>query len=282
MLGSSEILLSVERLHRLLESGSCTLVDCRFDLMEPEKSLQDYLDGHIPQAVYAHLNEDLSSSITPESGRHPLPAADNFAGFLANIGWRSGKLLVAYDVGNNAFSARLWWLMRYFGLTSALLDGGLEAWREAGLPLQAGLHGNVTGERPQLAPDCRLTVDVADILSRLGALTLIDARAPERFSGATEPLDSKAGHIPGALNRPMALNLNSRGQFKSPEQLRAEFGILLDDIDTGKVVHYCGSGVTACHNAFAMELAGLGTSRIYPGSWSEWIRDPSRPVETSF
>lgn len=277
----SEILLSVEHLHRLMKAGSCRVVDCRFDLMQPQKSLQDYLDGHIPQTAYAHLNDHLSSAITPRSGRHPLPTADSFAAFLASIGWQRAHLLVAYDAGNNAFSARLWWLMRYFGLPAALLDGGLEAWKTAGLPLQVGPIESEAGETPQLSADHTLTVDAADILSRMGELTLIDARAPARFSGAAEPLDSKAGHIPGALNRPMGLNLNSQGQFKSPEQLREEFGTLLNGVDTGKVVHYCGSGVTACHNAFAMELAGFKTSRIYPGSWSEWIRDPQRPIESS-
>ncbi len=282
MLDSTDLLLSVERLHRLMQSGSCLVVDCRFDLMQPQKSLQDYLDGHIPQAVYAHLNEHLSSAITPQSGRHPLPTAAGFAGFLAKIGWQKGKLLVAYDAGNNAFSARMWWLMRYFGLPSALLDGGLESWKRAGLPLQVGPVKNEAGESLELAAKLNLTVNAEDILSLMGTLTLIDARAPERFSGAAEPLDSKAGHIPGALNRPLGLNLNLQGQFKSPKQLREEFSGLLDGIDSDKVVHYCGSGVTACHNAFSMELAGFGASRIYPGSWSEWIRDPSRPIETGF
>ena len=275
------MLLSVEHLQRLMASDSCVLVDCRFDLMQPEKSWQDYLEGHIPQAVYAHLDEHLSSAITPQTGRHPLPTADSFAGFLASTGWQSHKLLVAYDAGTNAFSARLWWLMRYFGLSATLLDGGLQAWKQASLPLQAGAFESETGIKPELSADQALTVDAADILSGMGELTLIDARAPERYSGAAEPMDSKAGHIPGALNRPLGLNLNSQGQFKRPEQLREEFEVLLDGIDTAKVVHYCGSGVTACHNAFAMELAGFGVTRIYPGSWSEWIRDPARPIETS-
>ncbi len=275
------MLVSVDALHRLLGAGSCLLVDCRFDLLQPQNGLQSYLDGHIPQAVYAHLNHHLSSEITPQSGRHPLPTADDFASFLASTGWQKSKLLIAYDGGNNAFSVRLWGLMRYFGLPAALLDGGMEAWISAGLPLQIGTARTEAGERPELTPNHNLTVSAEEILSQMGELTLIDARAPERFSGATEPLDSKSGHIPGALNRPMGLNLNAQGQFKSPQQLSEEFGMLLDDIGPRKVVHYCGSGVTACHNAFAMELAGLGTSQIYPGSWSEWIKDPSRPIETS-
>jgi len=278
----SEMLVAVEHVQKLLQSGTCLLVDCRFDLSQPQKSLQDYLDGHIPLAVYAHLDEHLSSAITPQSGRHPLPTNESFARFLADIGWQKEKLLLAYDGGSNAFAARLWWLMRYFGLRSALLDGGLEAWKKAGLPLQGGKVENQAGEIPKLIAHPELTVTAEDILSSMGRLVLVDARAPERYSGAAEPLDSKAGHIPGALNRPLGLNLNSQGQFKSPEQLREEFRVLLEGRDPGKVVHYCGSGVTACHNAFAMELAGFGGSRIYPGSWSEWIRDPSHPIETSF
>lgn len=277
----SELLISVARLEQLRQQNACVVVDCRFDLSQPDKSLQEFLAGHIPGAVYAHLDAHLSSSITPESGRHPLPDANVFAGFLASIGWRNDKQLVAYDAGNNAFSARLWWLMRYFGLDAALLDGGLAAWKRAGLSLEQGQTEVIATEVPQLAENVRLTVGAADILSQGSKLTLVDARAAERYSGQVEPLDSKAGHIPGALNRPLALNLDANGQFKTPGQLRAEFSMLLAKKATESVVHYCGSGVTACHNAFAMELAGMGESRVYPGSWSEWIRDPSRPIETS-
>jgi thiosulfate/3-mercaptopyruvate sulfurtransferase len=277
----TEMLLSAGRLAELIQSNSCVVVDCRFDLSQPQKSRQDYLDGHIPQAVYAHLDEHLSSAITPQSGRHPMPGPESFALFLVSIGWQEDKLLVAYDAGNNAFSARLWWLMRYFGLAAALLDGGLEAWKRAGFTLQQGSTTVAPGTAPILAANDSLTVSAADILRRKGELTLIDARAAERYSGATEPLDSAAGHIPGALNRPLAMNLDAQGQFKSRDQLREDFRQLLPDVEVNNVVHYCGSGVTACHNAFAMEWAGIGVSRIYPGSWSEWIRDPSRPIETS-
>ncbi len=277
-----EVLVSVKRLQSLMAAGSCLVVDCRFDLMQPQKSQQDYREGHIPQAVYAHLNEHLSSEITPQTGRHPLPTSERFAAFLSSIGWHRSKAVIAYDAGNNAFSARLWWLMRYFGLPAALLDGGLSAWVREGLPLQVGTIQNQAGEAPKLTENHNLTVDAKDIMSRMGELILIDARSQERFSGATEPLDSKAGHIPGALNRPLGSNVDSQGQFKSPGQLHDEFSLLLEGIDAAEVVHYCGSGVTACHNALAMELAGFGASRIYPGSWSEWIRDSSHPVETSF
>lgn len=276
-----ELLLSVQQLTQLNDQGLCVVVDCRFDLSKPQQSLQDYQAGHIPGAFYAHLDSVLASEITPQSGRHPLPDPGVFAAFLASMGWQKGKLLVAYDAGNGAFAARLWWLMRYFGLEAALLDGGLAAWKEAGLPLQQGVVETAPGILPELNQHQQMAVTAGDILAQGDRMVLLDARAAERFSGAIEPLDSKAGHIPGALNRPFTQNLDASGRFKSPGQLRTEFSAILADRKVDSTVHYCGSGVTACHNAFAMELAGLKGSRIYPGSWSEWIRDPARPVETS-
>jgi thiosulfate/3-mercaptopyruvate sulfurtransferase len=277
----SEILVSVEQLRRFLEQGRCVLVDCRFDLARPGQSRLDFEQGHIPGAVYAHLDEHLASEITAQSGRHPLPDKDLFAAFLASVGWASDKRVVAYDAGNGAFAARLWWLMRFFGLDCALLDGGLAAWKNAGLPLERGIQRVMPGATPDLRENSAMTVEAGEILAAGTRLTLIDARAPERYSGETEPLDSKAGHIPGALNRPFASNLDAAGRFKHPDQLRSEFQALLNHVDPSSVVHYCGSGVTACHNAFAMALAGIEGSKVYPGSWSEWIRDPARPVEVS-
>jgi len=276
------LLLSVDQLQTLLDHRRCVLVDCRFDLSNPQQGLLDYREGHIPGAVYAHLDEHLSSRITPESGRHPLPGSKVFAGFLASIGWHPGLLLVAYDAGNGAYAARLWWLMRYFGLDSAVLDGGLAAWKSAGLELQQGDVNSTPASIPELHAREPITVSADDIITAGEGLTLLDARGAERYSGAVEPIDSKAGHIPGALNRPFTANLAASGRFKPAAELRAEFSRLLEGSgELASVVHYCGSGVTACHNLFAMELAGLPGSRIYPGSWSEWIRDPARPVETS-
>ncbi|HET6565999.1 MAG TPA: sulfurtransferase [Xanthomonadales bacterium] len=277
----TDLLLNTQQLSELIAQGKCLPVDCRFDLSRPRQSFQDYQEGHIPGAVYAHLDEHLASEITPQSGRHPLPDKERFAAFLASIGWQENKWLVAYDAGNGMFAARLWWLMRYFGLSASLLDGGLAAWTDAGLELQRGVFKATPGSTPVLIEDQGMVVAASDILAHGDQFALLDARAPERFSGAVEPLDSKAGHIPGALNRPFALNLDASGRFKSAGQLRIEFGELLAQHHSVSTVHYCGSGVTACHNAFAMELAGLQGSKIYPGSWSEWIRDPARPVETS-
>jgi len=278
---TSEILLTPNRLAKLSAAGHCVVVDCRFDFSSTSKGHNDYLAGHIPGAHYAHLDHDLASSITPLSGRHPLPKPDAFANFLGHIGWKSNQLLVAYDERNNAIASRLWWLMRYFGQNSSLLDGGLEAWKNAHLPLESGPVASEPTEVGELVGNAAMAVSVEDILDDLGGsrLTLIDARAPERFSGETEPLDSRAGHIPGALNRPLGLNLDESGHFKSPELLRLEFETLLQQRPLNSAVHSCGSGVTACHNRFAMELAGLGGSRVYPGSWSEWSRDESRPIE---
>jgi thiosulfate/3-mercaptopyruvate sulfurtransferase len=277
-----EILVSTGRLARLISAGDCLVVDCRFDLSDVNKGRKDWLAGHIPGAHYAHLGDDLSAQATARSGRHPLPESEAFAVFLASLGWVEGQLVVACDSGSNAISGRLWWLMRYFGQPAALLDGGMAAWNEAGLPLQTGPVEAQPAVVPNLRADLTMTVSTKRIVENLETmdLTVLDARAPERFSGVLETLDAKAGHIPGAVNRNMQLNLESNGRFKDPASLRSEFEARLGDASAESVAHSCGSGVTACHNLFAMELAGMGRGLLYPGSWSEWIQDPSRPVET--
>ena len=279
---NNEIVVSAKQLHELIQTGDCTVVDCRFDLSRPGKGRMDWLAGHIPGAFYAHLDDDLAAPIEAHTGRHPLPLTHDFAQYLASIAWTEGKLLVAYDDGSNAISSRLWWLMRYFGQPAALLDGGLVAWKKAGLPLEEGENGVEPAPLEHLVPDERMIVSADEILDGLDSpeMLVLDARAPERFSGEVENLDSKAGHIPAALNRPFGDNLDKEGQFRDPEILKAQFEAALSGFATADVVHSCGSGVTACHNLFAMELAGLGPTRLYPGSWSEWIRDPDRPLET--
>jgi thiosulfate/3-mercaptopyruvate sulfurtransferase len=279
---NNEIVVSVKLLHELIQTGDCTVVDCRFDLSKPDQGRAEWLAGHIPSACYAHLDDDLAAPIEAHSGRHPLPLTADFAQYLASISWSDGKLLVAYDDGSNAIASRLWWLMRYFGQPAALLDGGLAAWKEAGLPLEEGENTVEPAPLERLVPDERMTVSADAIHDSLdsGEMLVLDARAPERFSGEVEYLDSKAGHIPGALNRPFGDNLDNGGRFLDPEILKAQFETAMGGFTAGSVVHSCGSGITACHNLFAMELAGLGTTRLYPGSWSEWIRDPERPLET--
>lgn len=273
-------LVSARQLNDLIGKDQVIVFDCRFDFADTEKGRRDWRSGHIPGARYAHLDNDLSSPIEPHTGRHPLPDTAGFARFLADAGWTPGLQVVAYDEGANAVAARLWWLMVYHGQPAALLDGGFAAWKAAGLPLQ---EGEILAE-PQavadLVPRAEMTVEAEDIQDSNARLTVLDARASERFTGKVENLDSKAGHIPGAINRPFGANLQMNGRFKDPETLRREFESVLGGTAPGQVAHSCGSGVTACHNLFAMQRAGLDGSRLYAGSWSEWIRDPQRPIAT--
>ena len=275
-------LCSARQLQALMRAGLCLIVDCRFSLTDPENGRSDWIESHIPGARYAHLDQDLAGPVTAKTGRHPLPDPAEFARFLSSIGWSRDLLLVAYDDASNAIAARLWWLMRYFNLPASLLDGGFAAWQRAGLPLESGsaiIHSSdpvvLTGRS-----DMIVSCDEIQEGQTLGRLKVIYARASQRFSGEEEPLDSRAGHIPGSINRPYHLNLDENSNFKEPEVLREEFDRLLAGRKASQVAHSCGSGVTACHNYFAMELAGLSPSKLYPGSWSEWIRDPARPIET--
>lgn len=275
-------LIESEELQQLMSDGEAVVVDCRFDFSDPGKGRADWLAGHIPGARYADLDRDLAAPITALSGRHPLPDEEEFARFLASIAWTPEKVLVAYDAGNAMIAARLWWQMRYLGHKAQVLNGGLAAWRKAGLPLETGEVKVEAAELTRLAGDRARRIDTSEVedLVRGDSLTLLDARATDRFRGENETLDTAGGHIPGALNAFFAHNLESDGRFKSPEALRARFEELLQGAEPAAVVHSCGSGVSACHNLLAMEVAGLEGSRLYPGSWSEWIRDPGRPIET--
>ncbi len=258
------------------------VVDCRFNLLDPGAGRKAWLAGHIPGAFYADLDRDLArprgEALVGDDGRHPLPDRGAFAALLGNWGLTPDKLLVAYDDVGGAVAARLWWLLRQAGHKRvALLDGGLQAWEQAGLALETG-PVTLQGKSYSLPADAFGSVGVDEVQRGLEqrSLTLIDARDAGRFAGAAEPIDPRAGHVPGALNRPFSENL-SGGRFKSPARLRQEFDALFanrpDDI-----VSMCGSGVTACHNLFAMELAGLRPGRLYVGSWSGWLADPQRPV----
>jgi len=254
--------------------------DARHDLADVEKGRRAYEAGHIPGAYFLHLDRDLSGEKTGSNGRHPLPDLERFAARMNECGVTPATQVVAYDDAGGSFAARVWWLLDWLGQERvALLDGGLAAWEKEGRPLSpevpAPRHGAFL-PRPRLGA----TVD-APFLERFldtQAHRLLDARAPARFSGAQEPLDRVPGHIPGAVNRFWQANLAPDGRFKAAEALRAEFAALLGDSAPGLAVNMCGSGVTACHNLFAMALAGLPNGRLYPGSWSEWCSDPSRPV----
>jgi thiosulfate/3-mercaptopyruvate sulfurtransferase len=264
-------------------SAELGVVDCRFDLGWPKAGRQLYLSGHIPGARYADLNEDLSAPVSPDSGRHPLPRPDEFAATLGRLGIRKGVQVVAYDAAGGAFAARLWWMLRAWGHTEvAVLDGGYPAWIAAGGP-------TATGEEPPARESDTVlpaaidtwpvvsTAAVADLRNDPHHL-LIDARAAERYAGSVEPIDSAAGHVPGATNHPFSSNLSADGRFLSPLQLRSRWQSRLGDRSPSKVVMMCGSGVTACHNLLGLEVAGLSGAKLYAGSWSEWIRDPLRPI----
>ncbi|GFM28212.1 sulfurtransferase [Novosphingobium sp. PY1] len=277
-----ETLISVAELQALLECGtSVLLLDCEFDLATPEKGRTVYAQEHLPGARYAHLDNDLASAPDGSNGRHPLPDRDTFAAWLRSLGLRKGQQVVAYDSNGGAWAARAWWLLRWMGHRAvAVLDGGKPAWVAAGLDLTsevpgAGIEGDFTPGQPLVGG----IVSAQDVLAGIdgGAAQVLDARDPSRFRGDANPLDPVAGHIPGARNRFFRDNLDGDGRFRSAEELAATFSALLE----GKpAVLSCGSGVTACHNALALEIAGLPGARLYPGSWSEWISDPSRPVAT--
>jgi thiosulfate/3-mercaptopyruvate sulfurtransferase len=255
--------------------------DCRHDLLKPQLGEQQYREAHIPGALFAHLERDLSAPKNGQNGRHPLPHPGDFMEWVRKAGLRPSDQVVCYDAGNGMMAARLWWMLRWIGLDAvAVLDGGLAKWRAEARP--------VTSEVPRFPPSefsLRLrpgsAVQVGELEESHARRFLLDARAPVRYRGEQEPIDPVAGHIPGARNRSSADNVGPDSTFKDPETLRRDFQAILGGLPSNEVVHYCGSGVSACHNLLAMEIAGLPGGKLYPGSWSEWIADPSRPVETS-
>ncbi len=279
--GPFTTLISAATLFAHLGDAACAIVDCRHSLADFGLGRRLYEESHVPGAFFASVEEDLAGTKTGRNGRHPMPDPDEFARFLRALGVGSTTQIVAYDAGGDMFAARFWFLCRWIGHEAvAVLDGGFAAWQAAGYP--------VTGEIPHAAhegdvaarPDARMLVDADYVLAHLGdsGMLLLDARAEDRFAGMNETIDPVAGHIPGARNRWFKRNFNDDGTFKSPEALRAEFAA--DGVDPQRVVHNCGSGVSAAANQLAMALAGLQGSRVYGGSWSEWIADPSRPIAT--
>jgi thiosulfate/3-mercaptopyruvate sulfurtransferase len=278
----AELLVSTETLAAHLDDPDWIVFDTRHDLANLEKGRQAWRAAHIPGAYFMHLDEDLSGAKTGRNGRHPLPSLADFASRMNRCGVAPGRQVVVYDDGGASFAVRLWWMLRWLGHDRvAVLDGGFAAWKREGRPLDTAVPVPREG-RFVPAPAKGATVDAQYVAASLDdpAVNLIDARAATRFLGENETLDPVAGHIPGSHNRFWQHNLGYDGRFLSPEELHAEFLEVLGDADPALVVHSCGSGVTACHNLFAMELAGLGGSRLYPGSWSEWCSDPSRPVAT--
>ncbi|MEJ2389912.1 MAG: sulfurtransferase [Gammaproteobacteria bacterium] len=273
-------LIDSATLHDHLQDPAWSVVDCRFDLMQPTAGRTAYQAGHIAGAVYADLNQDLSAPVTATSGRHPLPDPQQFAQQVAQWGIGNHSQVVVYDAGNGMYAVRLWWMLRWLGHEAvALLDGGLAAWQAQGLPLTTQPpHPEPARFRPSVQTDSAVgTAQVYEGI-RGGSITVVDARAAVRYTGKVEPIDPVAGHIPTALNYPFEANLDTQGQFLTAAQLRARFADLADR--AGQVVHMCGSGVTACHNLLAMEIAGLSGSKLYAGSWSEWVRYDENPVAT--
>jgi thiosulfate/3-mercaptopyruvate sulfurtransferase len=273
-------IVSTEDLALHLNDPKWVVLDCRFTLTDPEAGRQAYAKSHIPGARYVHLDEDLSAPVTASTGRHPLPDPRILTEKLCQWGIGVNKQVVVYDDSYGAMAVRLWWMLRWLGHPGvALLDGGYPMWLREKRPVNAdipGLHKASCACLPE--PSQIVTADEVLHASRTGDHLIIDARPDRRFSGDFEPFDPVAGHVPGAINWPFDENLDVDGTFMPPEALRENYQALLKGKPAWQAIHMCGSGVTACHNILAMEIAGLPGSRLYPGSWSEWVADPSRPV----
>jgi thiosulfate/3-mercaptopyruvate sulfurtransferase len=276
-------IVSTQAVSENLSNPNWVIADTRFDLMNAQWGKQAYAASHIPGAYFFDLNDDLASTPGARGGRHPLPDADAFAKKLGAIGITAGKQVVVYDQGSMMFVGRLWWMLReWLGHDSvAVLDGGYAAWEKelrmvsSALPAAQNAHFSVN-----ISEDFSVAADTVLAGLAQSAHCLIDARAPERYRGEVEPIDAMAGHIPGALNRPFPKNVGADGKLLPAAQLREEFEKMLAGRTPQEVVHSCGSGVSACANLLAMEVAGLSGSKLYAGSWSDWSSDPSRPVAT--
>jgi len=262
------------------------IVDCRFQLADEEWGEREYRVAHIPGSAYAHLDRDLSGPKTGSNGRHPLPDPEALVQTFIRLGIGSGMQVVVYDQDSGMFASRLWWLLRWMGHDAvAVLDGGFARWTAAGRPVESAGSSNYVRSAVRFTgtPRRDMTANIQDVAGTLehGGSLLVDARAPERYRGDIEPLDRVPGHIPGAVNRFFQDNVGADGLLRPPADLRATFSALFGGLPAERVVCYCGSGVTACVNLLALEHAGLPGAKLYPGSWSEWCSDPSRPVEQS-
>ena len=276
------MLVSIATLTEHLNDPTWVIFDCRHDLMDHSKGELRYREGHIPGAHFAPVETVLSGTKSGKNGRHPLPSPEAFAGFLAACGVSPSSTLVAYDDSGGLYAAWFWWLARWIGIKSvSLLDGGINRWMAEGRATSAALPTPRPGPGALHGQANTSLVWKADtVFANLGnpLYAMLDARAVERFRGEVEPMDPVAGHIPGAVNRFYKDNLNADFTFRRPEELKREFSVLLQSHLPENVIHYCGSGITACANIFAMEYAGLPGSKLYAGSWSEWVSNPTRPV----
>lgn len=270
-------LIDAATLAQHLEDPDWVIVDCRFDLGDTAAGRRSYTQAHIPGAVYAHLDDDLSGPPVTDHGRHPLPTPAALTALFGRLGIDERKQVVAYDSLNGGIAARLWWMLRYMGhAATAVLDGGWAAWEAAGLPVRGGVEAHApalfTGH-----PRREWLVTVDEVATRP---LLIDSRDPQRYRGELEPIDPQPGHIPGAINHFFQDNWGAEGRYLPPEEIRARLTAVLGEITPEAATFYCGSGVTACANLLAMAHAGLGNGRLYAGSWSEWSSDPQRPIAT--
>ena len=277
-------LISTDALAARLDDPALVIVDCRFKLADAEWGEREWKAGHIRGARYAHLDRDLSGPVTGTNGRHPLPEPAALARTLGRLGITGGKQVVAYDQDNGMFASRLWWLLRWMGHdAAAVLDGGLAKWVSVGRSISGAEDQgarNAPAEFHVSAPRAGMTVGVDEVAARRldPAWRLVDSRAPERYRGDVEPMDPVAGHIPGAANYFFQQSIGERGTFRTPEDLRERLAPVIGGVAPEHVVCYCGSGVQACHTLLALEHAGVSGGKLYPGSWSEWCSDPSRPV----
>lgn len=284
------MLLEPDALREHMQGTDCLVVDVRHDLIDDQAGRRAYVQGHIPGAVFMGVDTLLSSPKSGRNGRHPLPDLAVFRAVLREAGIRPETLVVAYDAHGAQFASRLWWMLRWAGHDRvAVLNGGLPAWMAAGGTLQDGAQGIVPDDLPNRVqptaadretPPGMPAMDLQAVQGRLGdpAMFMVDARSEERYLGKTEPIDPVAGHIPGAKNWPNSRNIGPDGRFRAVDELRHDYQGLLQGRPVSQVVHSCGSGISACHNLFAMELAGLEGAALYAGSWSEWCADPARPV----
>ena len=275
-------IISAEELNSIINDDNVRVFDCRFSLKDPQGGLNNYLAGHLPSAQFADMDTQLSSAMTPTSGRHPLPDAEVFIQQLQAWGVNNETQVIAYDDISGAFAARLWWMMRWVGHNKvAVLNGGMQKWSDQGYSLtQDGVQfpaGNFSGQA-----NMDWLVDIDTVRAKLDSneITLIDARAADRFTGKDQKTDPVPGHVPGAINLPFGGNLTKDGMMQSPEVIKERFANVIQNQPLENVTNMCGSGVTACHNMLAQAVAGMPPTKVFIGSWSQWIKDPSRPVET--
>ncbi|GAA5095960.1 sulfurtransferase [Wohlfahrtiimonas larvae] len=277
-------LISADTLYQKLNDAKLIILDARFNLMNENYGDEVYAQNRIPQALRVDLGIDLCTDITPDTGRHPLKSRENLEALMQDLGVNHDSHIVVYDDNGGMFAIHLWWVLHWLGHEKVqVLEGGLQAWQKAGYELEITapqvnqMQGDFVAKMSEFST---VTADdiLEDIISNQGKLCVVDARGAARYHGDVEPLDPVAGHIPNAINRPFELNLKEDGTFKDPEMLKTEWMAFLDGYCHQTIIHQCGSGVSACHNIFAMYYAGLGIQKLYPGSWSEWCKSPTRPV----